>query len=39
MISKTSAELSVDGTWQQLVFAEFDNRPRQRQVIVQILGE
>jgi len=30
---------SVDGAWQQVVFAEFDNRPRQRQVIVQILGE
>ena len=27
------------GTWQQVVFVEFDNRPRQRQVIVQILGE
>ena len=27
------------GTWQQIVLAEFDNRPRQRQVIVQILGE
>lgn len=27
------------GTWQQIVLAEFDNRPRQRQVIVQIMGE
>ena len=27
------------GTWQQLVLAEFDNRPRQRQVIVQLIGE
>lgn len=27
------------GTWQQVVFLEFDNRPRQRVVIVQILGE
>jgi secondary thiamine-phosphate synthase enzyme len=27
------------GTWQQVVFAEFDNRPRQRQVVVQIIGE
>jgi secondary thiamine-phosphate synthase enzyme len=27
------------GTWQQVVLAEFDNRPRQRKVIVQIMGE
>lgn len=27
------------GTWQQLVLAEFDNRPRRRQVVVQIMGE
>lgn len=27
------------GTWQQVVLAEFDNRPRRRQVIVQVLGE
>jgi len=27
------------GTWQQVVLACFDNRPRQRTVIVQILGE
>jgi secondary thiamine-phosphate synthase enzyme len=27
------------GTWQQVVLAEFDNRPRQRDVVVQILGE
>lgn len=27
------------GTWQQVVLAEFDNRPRQRQVIVQMMGE
>jgi len=27
------------GTWQQIVFLELDNRPRQRKVIVQILGE
>jgi len=27
------------GTWQQIVLAEFDNRPRQRQVIVQVMGE
>lgn len=27
------------GTWQQVVLAEFDNRPRSRQIIVQIIGE
>jgi len=27
------------GTWQQIVLAEFDNRPRQRAVVVQIIGE
>jgi secondary thiamine-phosphate synthase enzyme len=27
------------GTWQQIVFLELDNRPRQRKVIVQIVGE
>jgi len=27
------------GTWQQIVLAEFDNRPRQRQIIVQVMGE
>lgn len=27
------------GTWQQIVLIDFDNRPRQRRVAVQILGE
>ncbi len=27
------------GTWQQVVLAEFDNRPRAREVIVQLTGE
>jgi secondary thiamine-phosphate synthase enzyme len=27
------------GTWQQVVFLEFDNRPRTRRVIFQIIGE
>lgn len=27
------------GTWQQVVLAEFDNRPRARELIVQIIGE
>jgi len=27
------------GTWQQIVFVDFDNRPRARNVIVQAMGE
>jgi secondary thiamine-phosphate synthase enzyme len=27
------------GTWQQVVLAEFDNKPRNRQIVVQIIGE
>ncbi len=27
------------GTWQQVVLAEFDNRPRERTVIIHIVGE
>ncbi len=27
------------GTWQQIVLCDFDNRPRSREVLVQILGE
>ena len=27
------------GTWQQVVFIDFDVRPRQREVIVQLVGE
>lgn len=27
------------GTWQQIVLIDFDNRPRSRRVIVQIIGE
>jgi secondary thiamine-phosphate synthase enzyme len=26
------------GTWQQIVLAEFDNRPRQRRIILQFIG-
>jgi len=29
----------VLGTWQQIVLLEFDNRPRQRGIVVQIQGE
>jgi secondary thiamine-phosphate synthase enzyme len=27
------------GTWQQIVLPDFDNRPRQRQVITRLAGE
>lgn len=27
------------GTWQQIIYVDFDNRPRQRELIVQLLGE
>lgn len=27
------------GTWQQIVFIDFDNRPRNRRIAVQVIGE
>jgi secondary thiamine-phosphate synthase enzyme len=27
------------GTWQQIVFLEMDNRPRDRRIVIQIMGE
>ena len=27
------------GTWQQVVFLDFDNRPRTRKLVVQVMGE
>ena len=27
------------GTWQQIILVDFDNRPRSRQLVVQIVGE
>lgn len=27
------------GTWQQIIHVDFDNRPRRRQIVVQIVGE
>ncbi|OGS57259.1 MAG: secondary thiamine-phosphate synthase enzyme [Euryarchaeota archaeon RBG_19FT_COMBO_56_21] len=29
----------VLGTWQQIVFMEFDNKPRTREVVVQVVGD
>jgi secondary thiamine-phosphate synthase enzyme len=27
------------GTWQQIIYLDFDNRPRQRRLILQLIGE
>ena len=27
------------GTWQQIIFVDFDNRPRRRELVLQIIGE
>ncbi len=27
------------GTWQQVVFVDFDNRPRERKIVFQVIGE
>jgi secondary thiamine-phosphate synthase enzyme len=27
------------GTWQQIIYLDFDNRPRQRRLVVQLMGE
>jgi len=27
------------GTWQQIIFVDFDNKPRQRELILQVIGE
>jgi secondary thiamine-phosphate synthase enzyme len=27
------------GTWQQIIYVDFDNRPRKRELIVQVMGE
>ncbi|UCD85662.1 MAG: YjbQ family protein [Deltaproteobacteria bacterium] len=29
----------IMGTWQQIVLIDFDNRPRKREIILQIIGE
>lgn len=29
----------IRGTWQQVIFIDFDNRPRTRKIVVQIIGE
>ena len=37
-IPVVSGRLSL-GTWQQIVFIDFDNRKRQRNLIVQVIGD
>ena len=27
------------GTWQQIIYIDFDNRPRSREIVLQIMGE
>jgi secondary thiamine-phosphate synthase enzyme len=34
----TNGELSL-GTWQQIVFVDFDNRSRSRRIVLQFIGE
>jgi secondary thiamine-phosphate synthase enzyme len=34
----TNGRLTL-GTWQQIVFIDFDNGPRRREIVVQIMGE
>ncbi len=38
VIPVTDKRLTL-GTWQQIVLVDFDNRPRSRQIIVQIMGD
>jgi secondary thiamine-phosphate synthase enzyme len=37
-IPVTGGDLHL-GTWQQIVLIDFDNRPRQREIVVQLVGE
>ena len=34
----SKGELTL-GTWQQIIFIDFDNRPRSREIILKIIGE
>lgn len=38
VIPFTDRKLAL-GTWQQIVLADFDNRPRSRQIAVQVMGD
>jgi secondary thiamine-phosphate synthase enzyme len=34
-----SAGTLLLGTWQQIIYVDFDNRPRRRELVVQLVGE
>lgn len=34
----SKGELTL-GTWQQIIFIDFDNRPRSREIILKVIGE
>jgi len=34
----SNRELTL-GTWQQVIYVDFDNRPRRRELVVQVMGE
>lgn len=38
VVPVTGGKLEL-GTWQQIVFIDFDNRPRNRKIIIKIIGE
>ena len=38
VIPVTNGRMTL-GTWQQLVVVDFDNRPRSREIVIQIVGE
>ena len=37
-VAVDGGELAL-GTWQQIIFIDFDNRPREREVLVKIVGK
>ncbi len=39
LVIPVSNKKLVLGTWQQVVLVDFDNRPRSRRVVVQVMGE
>lgn len=38
VVPVANGELTL-GTWQQIVFINFDNRPRKREILVQVIGD
>jgi len=39
LVIPVSGGTTMLGTWQQVVLVDFDNRPRSRKVVVQVMGE